>query len=171
MTFCSRVSGFLVAFLIGVSTHAIADGFEYDYDEKPWSEIEVRLPPFPEDGNQIAFDVGANSGVEYLIDKKSLSVAEDGVVRYTLTVISRSGAKNVSYEGMRCSTSERRYYASGRADGTWSKARSNQWAKIRGTSNNHHVELYSEYFCTPGEATVSTAEQALRVLEQGGRRR
>jgi len=153
------------------SRQAIADGFDYDYEEKPWAEIEVQLPAFPADGNQVAFTVGANDSTRYLIDKKSMSFGTDSVLRFTLTVISATGAKNISYEGMRCSTGERRYYAFGRPDGTWSKARSNQWVKIHGTSNNHHVELYSNYFCAPGTASISSAEDALRALEQGGLRR
>lgn len=167
----SGLRSLLIAFAVVVPIQSVASGFEYDYEEKPWSEVAVQLPAFPEDGNQTAFDVGANSHIKYLIDKKSLSVGSDGVVRFVLTVISESGAKNVSYEGIRCSTSERRFYASGRADGTWSRARNNQWTKIRGTSNNHYVALYAEYFCTAGAVAVNTTEDAQRALEQSAWRR
>ena len=63
---------------------------------------------------------------------------------------------------------ERRFYAFGRADGTWSKARGNQWIKISGTSNNHHVELFSNYFCPPGSPAVSSVDEAQGVLRHGG---
>lgn len=147
---------------------SVAAEFDNEYDEKPWAEVEVNLPSFPEAGNLIPFRVGAISDTKFFVDAQSLSYGTDGVLRFTLEVVSPSGAKNVSYEGMRCATGERRFYAFGRADGTWSKARGNQWVKISGTSNNHHVELFLNYFCTPGSPAVSSAEDAQRVLRLGG---
>lgn len=143
--------------------------FDDEYDESPWAEIEIQLPPYPVAENMISFNVGAIAGASFSIDSESLSVGGDGVIRYTLEVVSSSGARNVSYEGMRCKTGEWRFYASGRPDKTWSKARSNQWVRIRGTSNNHHVELFSNYFCPAGSSAVGSAEDARRSLQSGGR--
>ncbi len=153
-----------------VSPLLLAVEFDDQYDEKPWEEVEVQLPAYPVAGNMIRFKVGAVADTTYLIDSESLSVGSDGVIRYSLEVVSQSGARNVSYEGMRCATAERRFYAFGRADGTWSKARGNQWVKISGASNNHHVELFSGYFCPPGSPSVASAEEALTVLRSGGQR-
>lgn len=152
------------------SSSLFAVEFDNEYDEKPWAEIEVQLPAYPVADNMIPFKVGAVADTTFLIDSESLSVGTDGVIRYTLEVVSSSGAKNVSYEGMRCTTAERRFYAFGRANKTWSKARSNQWVRIGGTSNNHHVELFSNYFCPPGSPSVASAEEALGVLRNGGQR-
>lgn len=150
-----------------LSLQVLAESFDSEFEEKPWAEIEVQLPPFPEEENLIPFSVGAVSDTKYLIDGSSLSVGTDRVVRYTLLVISASGARNISYEGMRCLTRERRLYAFGRLDKTWSKAKSNQWVKIQGRSNNHHVELYTNYFCAFG-VDLSDADDARRVLRYGG---
>lgn len=146
----------------------LAAEFDNEYDEKPWSEVEVQIPSFPEPGNMVPFTVGAVADSTFLIDSESLSFGADGVIRYTLEVVSPFGAKNVSYEGMRCKTAERRFYAFGRADRTWSKARGNQWVRISGTSNNHHVELFSNYFCPPGSPAVGSADEARQVLQSGG---
>lgn len=148
----------------------LAAEFDNEYDEKPWQEIEVQLPAYPVAGSMIRFEVGAVRDTTFLIDSESLSVGADGVIRYTLEVVSPSGARNVSYEGMRCATAERRFYAFGRTDKTWSKARSNQWGRISGTSNNHHVELFSNYFCPPGSPVVTSKEEALSALRSGGQR-
>jgi hypothetical protein len=153
-----------------VSPSLLAVEFDNDYDEKPWEEVEIHLPAYPVAASMIRFKVGAIADTTFLIDSESLSVGTDGVIRYTLEVVSPSGARNVSYEGMRCVTAERRFYAFGRSDGTWSKARGNQWVKISGTSNNHHVELFSSYFCPPGSPSVASAEEALAVLRSGGQR-
>jgi len=144
------VKWFFSLALTSLSAHSLADGFDNEYEEKPWAEIEVQLPAFPEQINLIPFQVGAMADTKYLIDGNSLSVGSDGVLRYSLVVISSEGAQNITYEGLRCATAERRFYAYGRSDKTWSKARSNQWVKIQGSTNNHHIELYSNYFCPVG---------------------
>lgn len=158
---------FAMAFL---SAHSLATGFDEEFEEKLWSEIEVQLPAFPEHNNLIQFQVGALNDTKYMVDGASVSLGSDGVLRYTLVVISSTGAQNISYEGMRCVTAERRFYAFGQSDKTWSKAKGNEWVRIRGSSNNHHVELYTGYFCPAGASSVRNADDAVRVLRQGGRR-
>lgn len=147
-----------------------AGTFDDEFDVKPWTEIEVHLPAFPEDQDFIPFQVGAISDTKFMIDGKSLSIGADEVLRFTAVVISPSGARNISYEGMRCATGERRLYAFGHSDRTWSKARSNQWVKIRGSSNDHRVELYSNYFCPVGAPSIRDADDARRALRYGGQR-
>ena len=144
------------------------EGFDSEFEEKSWAEVEIQLPAFPEAENLIPFRVGYHTETKYLIDGNSLSVGADSVIRYTLVVISASGAKNISYEGLRCETAERRLYAFGRSDKTWSKARANQWVKIQGSTNNHHVDLYGNYFCVVGASFISSADDARRVLRRGG---
>ena len=146
---------------------ALADSLDDEFDEKPWAEVEVQLPAFPDESNLIPFRVGSRDDVKYLIDGNSLSIGVDGVVRYTVLVISASGARNVSYEGMRCAATERRLYAFGRPDKTWSKARNNRWVRIRGDSSNYIVELFSNYFCKPGGATLRDGDDLRRILRDG----
>ena len=161
---------FCVFTMVFLPVQLLAAGFDDEYEEKTWSEIEVQLPAFPEQNNLIQFQVGAVSDTKFMIDGVSLSVGSDGVLRYTVVVESSAGARNISYEGMRCATAERRFYAFGQPDKTWSKAKSNQWVKIRGTTNNHHVELFATYFCPNGPSFIRDASDMLRVLRQGGKR-
>ncbi len=142
-----------------------SDGEE---DETPWVEIEAQLPAFPEPENRIPFTVGAMSDTQFFIDSPSLSVDADGVIRYSLLIISSAGAQTISYEGMRCLTTERRMYAFGRADKTWSPAHNKQWVKVSGSSNNPHVELFFNYFCAHSAPTIQSADEARRVLRTGG---
>jgi len=153
----------LLAFLSSAAA-AAADPFDDEFDEKPWSEIQVQLPAFPKDENLIPFQVGAVRDKKFLVDGASISIGSDEVIRFTVVVISPSGARNISYEGMRCLTGERRLYAFGRSDRTWSKARSNKWVEIRGTGNQYPVALFVDYFCTVGAKTIMTPDDAVRVL-------
>ena len=168
MGFLSTSKLFFALTFMLISVESEASSFDNEYEEKPWSEIEVQMPAFPQKENLIAFKVGAIDDTQYLIDGNSLSVGSDSVIRFTLVVVSSAGAQNVSYEGMRCATAERRFYAFGRSDRTWSKARSNHWMSIQGSSNNPHVELFVNFFCTVGIYSISNAEDAIRVLRNGG---
>ena len=159
---------FLPVFLLCASSFVLAAGFDSEYEEKRWEEVEAQIPAFPVAGNLAGFYVSATTDNKFMVDRESISVGADGVVRYTLIVTSPSGAQNVSYEGMRCSTAERRLYAFGRSDKTWSKARGNEWVKIQeSTLNRHHAALYSEYFC-PGGSAVANAEEVRMALRAGG---
>lgn len=146
----------------------MAAGFDSEYEEKRWEEIESQIPAFPSPENLVSFFVSASTDNKFMVDRLSIAVGADGVVRYTLVVTSSSGAQNVSYEGLRCSSGERRLYAFGRSDKTWSKARSNQWVRIEeSTLNRHHAALYFEYFC-PGGNIVRDADEARMALRAGG---
>lgn len=142
-------------------------GFEGDFEEKPWAEVEHQLPPSPNPANLIQIDVGALTSNQFFVDEQSVSFGSDDVVRYTLVVTTSGGAKNVSYEGMRCATTERRLYAFGRSDGSWSKAKNNAWVRIQENNlNRQHAALFRDYFCTPGGSVMDTAG-ARRVLPKG----
>jgi hypothetical protein len=76
------------------------------------------------------------------------------------------GAKNVSFEGMRCESGERRLYAYGHPDGTWSKARNAVWEDIRFRSLlSYHKALYEDHFCPDG-INVRDAKEAVRNLRR-----
>lgn len=143
----------------------------YDYEEEePWKESAMSLPAPPRDENLVEFYVSATTTNRFFIDVPSVSVGPDRVVRYTLVVRSRGGATNVSYEGIRCDTKQKKVYAFGRADGSWSPLREPQWTDIGGSvMNRQHAALQSEYFC-PGGAAIFNAAEGISALKRGGRR-
>jgi len=143
--------------------------WDIDFDEgkKPWQEIESMMPPYPRPEHLVPFEGGAASQHRFFIDARSLSVGEDAVVRYTLLVRSAGGATNVSFEGMRCETREQKYYALGRADGSWARARNPQWRRLETQNiNRHHDVLYADVLCF-GQVPVKTTQEALQRLKYG----
>lgn len=165
MSLFRRTSLLLVTLF--VSAHVFAD-FEEDYESKQWQEIEVQLPEAPRQENLLPFYVSAATENRFFVDGSTLSVGKDGVVRYVLLVLAPEGGRNVTFEGMRCETHERRIYASGRRDGSWSKARKNEWVRIQDAyANRHHAALFLEYFCPIGNI-VQDAAEARNALKQGG---
>lgn len=158
---------FLSLLAVLFSASVFAD-FEDDYESKQWQELEVQLPAPPGQGTQLPFYVSAATENRFFIDGASLSVGADGVVRYVLIVLTPQGGRNVTFEGMRCQTRERRIYASGRQDGSWSKARKNEWVRFQDAyANRHHAALFLDYFCPFGNI-VQNAEEARNALIRGG---
>lgn len=138
---------------------------EFYEEEKKWVELEARFPDYPVERNLIEFDVGAATRNRHYIDGSTLSVGEDGVIRYVIVVKSSGGTTNINFEGIRCGARERRLYAFGRSDNTWSGSRNRNWQPIR--PGSYHAVLLREYFC-PGNVIVSRAEEGVDALRRGG---
>lgn len=137
-------------------------------DDPNWQEQDVSFPDVPKDAGWVAFDPGAATAHRYYVDLPSLTVGADGVVRYVLLVQSQGGARNVRFEGMRCSTKEWRLYATLRRDGAWVKSRNESWDRLRdGVSDQHRVSLFADFFC-PGGVIVRDVFEARDALRKGG---
>jgi hypothetical protein len=89
--------------------------------------------------------------MDFAVDAKSLSVTDEGIVRFTIVISNTSGASNISYEGIRCSTGEKKIYATSQMNGSWSLSRRDIWEPIidRG-ANRQHAALAKDYFCNSG---------------------
>ncbi|WP_225433399.1 CNP1-like family protein [Thauera sedimentorum] len=152
----------LVCFSGPVSAQFLAD----EEANANWKEGEVEFPPAPAESSLREFFVSSASPNTFLIDEQTLSVGEDGVVRYVLVVRTPGGAENVTFEGIRCNTGERRIYASGRRDGSWSRARNSEWAPISDNSYNRpRAALARDHFCD-GPAPPRNRDEVLRRLQQ-----
>jgi CNP1-like family len=125
-------------------------GWESDFDDegKAWKEIEVRIPPYPEAGAMRQFEAGDGRGYRYYLDARSLSMGEDEVVRFTVAVFAPGGARNITYEGIRCEERSFRVYAIGHSDRSWVRARNSKWQHIAYLDvNNYRGVLFAELFC------------------------
>lgn len=155
------------------SGQALAEfSFDYDFDahKKTWQEIQAQLPATPKQENLVPFTVSETSPHHYYVDRASISVGADGVVRYTMVIHTAGGAENVSYEGMRCDTVEAKIYAFGRPDGHWDRNKYAQWTPILfRIQNGYQAALFSHYFCTVGGAAdMATIRRALASGGLGG---
>ena len=136
------------------------------FDSKPFKEAEAPLPPPPKDGDLIPFTVGDSGNFKFAVDARSISVGSDNVVRYTVVITSASGARNVSYEGMRCDAFERKIYAvmpqgakewvSNRGMDDWQRMQTRQ-------RNSYAATLATDYFCE-GRTVAGKPEQLVRDL-------
>jgi hypothetical protein len=77
----------------------------------PKEESALALPAPPKSDDLLRYTVGAGASMTFAIDAKSVSVGDDQIVRYSSVITSTSGAINISYEGIRCKTVERKLFA------------------------------------------------------------
>ncbi len=144
---------------------SFADIPEEEIEEYEWKEGKVELPPYPEDGDLVEFEVdGGNESFRYFLDEKSLSVGDDEVVRYTLVVRSKTGAENIFFEGMRCGAREYKIYAFGTGKGKLTPYRNPRWQAVRlGGLMRYRLDLLDHYLCR--DAFPRQPEQILEAIE------
>lgn len=123
--------------------------------------VPAQLPAL-DPAAMIEFYVSPTTTNRFAIDASSIAVEQSRLVRFALLVTSRSGARNVSYEAMRCDRRERKLLALGRADGSWSMLADSPWRPITAhdSVNRHHLELFNR-LCAGG-AAAAQKPQALR---------
>lgn len=135
---------------------------------EPWQEQPEqigKLPAYPDGKHYIAAPIQlAGSNLEMFIDEPSLTLGEEGVVRYVLSLRSASGTENVFYEGIRCSTQEWRSYAYGASDGTWQTLTDSPWRFIRGLGvERYRMQLFRYYLCNSKLGTLPRDEMLRRM--------
>lgn len=144
-------------------------GWDYDFDEekKAWKEIQAQIPRYPQPANLAPLETSRALGHSYYVDTASISRGEDGVMRYTAVIKAAGGASNVTFEGMRCETRERKVYALGRNDGTWVRARDPKWTPVVASeATPHYGMLFRDYLC-PSRFSLPAPKDVASALKRG----
>ncbi len=153
-------------FAAGPFYDEVEDTYQYRGDDTvAWQEQNSEFPALPKDENLLPFDVdAAKRRFNYAIDRTSLSVGKDGVIRFSLVIESKSGVKNSSYEGIRCSTKEYKVYAYG-SKKQFKAVRKPAWRRIL-PRNLYYLALYKDYLCDSLGAVIQplSPEQAIKSI-------
>ncbi len=134
-----------------------------------WREQQVELPAYPAEGRllEVAVVTG-NYPYRVYIDPESLSIGTDRVVRYAVVITSAAGARNISYEGLRCSTREYRRYAYG-TNGGWQTLDETSWERIMESGMGHYrYDLHRDYLCDTTSSTLKRDEILRRLRYSRG---
>ena len=139
----------------------------FAFEEKPWVEGQTEIPAFPKSEQLIEFYVGPTEQNRFYVDGSTISIGNDGVVRYVVVIRTSGGASNVNLEAMRCASREVKLFAVGRSDGTWSKIPAPRWQPIESKLMNHYRSILNRNFLCPAGHTPSDASEARAALRQG----
>ena len=135
-------------------------------DKAEWMEESLVAPAYPQDVDLIRIAMAATSN-EFFVDSKSVSLGADKVLRYSMLIRSNAGAVNVTHEGIRCETREKKLYYLGRKDGTWGVARASKWSAVTESGAvTYQKILMNDFFC-PKEVGIKSVEEAIAALRAG----
>jgi hypothetical protein len=143
-------------------------------EAEPWKEESpVHLPPWPQDASLVEFRASdPAASLRYYIDTKSLSVDAQKIVRYTVVAETKTGARNVSYEGIRCTPKgEHRLYAYGVA-GKFQTVPDTPWRRASDTAVPPYArDLQQFYLCVPLKFEPRPLKEMPRILSGHGNAR
>ncbi|MCP3667859.1 MAG: hypothetical protein GY696_36120 [Gammaproteobacteria bacterium] len=135
-------------------------------EEYIWKEQQAGLPPYPQEQDYVPAGVDiANGRFDFFLDVNHIAYGEDdGVIRYTLKIVSKSGSSQVMHEGLRCSTIEYKTYAFGDGKGQFKAVKKPKWRKINsGSSMRYHYDLWGSVLCN--ETYMKPLEKIVRDLK------
>lgn len=96
--------------------------------EPEWREAQAPLPPLPAEDDLERIEAPAvGSRYDVFVDSRNITRGNDGVMRYTVVVVSRTGARNVFHEGLRCLTDQVRTYAYASREGPFRPSVDDTW--------------------------------------------
>lgn len=135
-------------------------------DPADWKESDVPPPPAYDMSKLLTFEVTRSSPLVYGVDPGSVSISNaDGIVRYVVVATTSAGAKNVMYEGIRCSTGEVRTYARAKPDGTWVSVANSEWKSAYDISLPRHSLRFAQAAACKNAAPVSSVGELVRKLK------
>lgn len=139
----------------------------FAFEEKPWVEGQTEIPAFPKPEGLIEFYVGPTERNRFYVDGSTISIGDDGIVRYVVVIKTAGGANNVNLEAMRCATREVKLFAVGHSDDTWSKVPAPRWQPIESKLMNQYRSILNRNFFCPAGHTPRDASEARAALRQG----
>jgi hypothetical protein len=135
-------------------------------DDPDWKESDAPPPPTFDMGRLLTFDGSVNSSLVYGVDPASLQIStSDGLIRYVLVASNASGAKNVMYEAIRCSTAEFKTYARYLPDGRWSPVSDVRWRSMLGGMPSRHALYFARAGACDNASTPSSVSALVYRLK------
>jgi len=138
----------------------------YSGEQEVWQEQEGELPAYPVKDNLLEVNAGTE-GLQYRVylDELSLISSDDGVVRYTVVLVSSTGIWNVTHEGLHCGERQYRRYAYG-ANDKWQPLADSTWGPLRGKGAYSYRRIfYEKFICDPTRLNESAGQILDRFRE------
>lgn len=149
--------------VLGMAGNALAQGY---IEEKTWQESEVPPPPPVDFTKLIAFNMAPGLALAYGVDPATVKISKsDSLVRYVMVATSSSGARNVMYEAIRCSTAEFKTYARYSSDGKWQAVENPEWRSMLNNMQSKHALQFARAGACDAATPVSSVAELVNKLK------
>jgi hypothetical protein len=128
-----------------------------------WREAEAPAPPALKLDGLIPLEM-PRSALRFGVDPASVSLGNDGVVRYVVAATSATGAVNALYEGLRCSTGDFKVYARHNPGSGWTVVKDSPWRPLHNAQTSSHSLVIARTGACVGHAPNRSALQIVRDL-------
>lgn len=136
-------------------------------DNADWKESDTPAPPSFDIGKLVQFEVSSTSSLVYGIDPASIRISQrDGLVRYVIVAISASGASNVVYEALRCSTAQVKTYARYSAGGGWKSLDNPEWTSLYANTPSKHALAFAKAGACDNTVVPDSVNALINRLKQ-----
>lgn len=112
-------------------------------DNLDWVEDKEPPPPAFSKTRALPLDMPSYVTVRVGIDPATVTVGQDGVVRYVVVMSNATGTVNASYEGIRCASDQVKVYARAGASGEWSVLPEPTWRDVNGNQPSKHALVFA----------------------------
>ena len=129
-----------------------------------WRDGAEATPPAFDVTRLVPIDTPTGSTLRFGVDPQTLSITPDGVVRYVIIARHTSGAQNVAYEGVRCSTGTFRVYARHDPVRGWQRVDDSVWAPLQGNGAARHALNFARAGGCEGRTVPSQTATIVRAL-------
>jgi len=125
-------------------------------DEGPWQEQVLALPSYG--GMEwVELVKPASLKGQLFIDSKTLLLADDRTIRFTLLQLSSGGIENISHEGVHCGERTQRSYAYGDSvNKRWFESIRKEWRKL--DPNNLAMKTVIQALCPDNTPPLNATE-------------
>jgi hypothetical protein len=157
----------LTAAMVLAALAPIAASAQGRVEEREWKESEAPPPPAFDVARLIPFEANRSSSLQFGVDPQTLSIGQDGVLRYVVVARSPTGAINAMYEGIRCTSGEYKTYARYNPGSGWNRVSEPQWELMRNSPNTRHtLQLARQGGCPQGGPPVRLDEVIFELKRQ-----
>lgn len=131
-----------------------------------WQEARTVLPPAPRAEDLLRIEApSAHAGFEYFIDRRSLRLGTDGVMRYTVVARSPAGATNAFHEGLRCFDDTVRTYGFASSDGVLRPVAREEWHLLATRGARGYQNYLGNVIMCDRQGHAWEADKAIEALQ------
>lgn len=130
-------------------------------DNPDWKEVAAPPPPPFSKDRLIPIEMPPYVSLRFGVDPTSLSITDDGVVRYVMVATNSSGSINAMYEGIRCATGEVKTYARYSSAGQWASVQDPQWRSLTDNLPSKHALAFARQGACEGRSATARSVTAI----------